>query len=355
VSVEIHRGRAGEVESQPAGCPSYFAAWALSRTRDGKRVSMFFREQYDLRNVDLAEGQTIELSEDTPYRIELLIRRPRSGEDSSVKGTDCLATVRTDDVVTKNVREQFEIIDDPRPAVLEIGNRVCIRLNDYLRRALGLLRWRRGNTGHHNPIRFCRLLHWSDDGTTWKHVPGNLTLGIDFGIPRKQLGSDLLDSFMRLMKSGTSEPFAYELFHEAWNQRTDSPRSSLLTGITAAEIGVKSFISSMVPQAEWLAFHAPTPPLIQMLREYLPLLPARQLIGGRIFVPEELLKVLKKGITLRNQTAHAGDQIRPETLKEILIAVRDLLYLLDVYGGHTWAIELVSHETTERMRAGKSG
>ena len=313
---------------------------------------MFFRVQFELLNVNLAEGETIELSEDTPCRTELVIHRPRSGDDSSVKGTDCLGTVRTEEIVSDKVRKQFEITDDPRPAVIETANRVYIRLNDYLLRAICVWRWWVGKAGHHNPIKDARLPHWSDDGQTWKPVPGQLNREIDRGIPYVVMTSnDLRASFIPLVKSGASEPLAHELFHEAWNQRIGFPRSSLLTGITAAEVGFKSFVSVLAPQAAWLAFHAPTPPLIQMLTEYLPLLPVKQTFGVSPFVPKELLELLKKGVYLRNKTTHVGGGVSRETLKEILIAVRDLLYLLDFYCGHDWAFDHVSHEMTALIRS----
>lgn len=82
-----------------------------------------------------------------------------------------------------------------------------------------------------------------------------------------------------------------------------------------------------------------------MLREYLPLLPVKQTFGTSPFIPEELVQALKKGIHLRNTTAHAGGEVARETVKEVLIAIRDLLYLLDFYHGHVWAIDNISHDT----------
>jgi hypothetical protein len=107
----------------------------------------------------------------------------------------------------------------------------------------------------------------------------------------------------------------------------------------------------LVPHADWLVFHTPTPPLTQMLTDYLPLLPVEQMFGVRPFIPRELLEILKKGVNLRNKTAHTGGGVSSETLKEILVAVRDLLYLLDFYSGHVWAFDHVSHAMRERIRS----
>jgi hypothetical protein len=115
---------------------------------------------------------------------------------------------------------------------------------------------------------------------------------------------------------------------------------------------VKHFIGDLVPHAEWLALHAPTPPLEKILTEYLPILPVKLRVNSAPpFVPKRLVDAVRKGIKLRNETAHAGRSIEQDTLEEILRAVRDLLYLLDIYAGHQWAIETIGHETIEAIKA----
>jgi len=81
-----------------------------------------------------------------------------------------------------------------------------------------------------------------------------------------------------------------------------------------------------------LRFTPQPPPLVSMLTDYLPLLPVRARIHGSLpFAPKTMTDAFKKGVQLRNKTAHAGEGVRSDTLKEILTAVHDLLYLLDVY------------------------
>jgi hypothetical protein len=163
-------------------------------------------------------------------------------------------------------------------------------------------------------------------------------------------------SATELVSAGEREPLGHQLFHEAWSQRRDLPRSSLLIGVTAAEVGFKSLIGELVPHAEWLALHAPTPPLIEMLTDYLPKLPVKIRINNAApFIPKTILDSLKKGIKLRNETAHAGKGVKPDSLDEILRAVRDLLYLLDLYGGHSWALREISHATRELINGAIDG
>jgi hypothetical protein len=50
--------------------------------------------------------------------------------------------------------------------------------------------------------------------------------------------------------------------------------------IAALEIGVKQLIGTLVPGAEWLALHSPSPPLEQILRDYFPTILADESVGG---------------------------------------------------------------------------
>src|SRR5438093_1519542 len=50
-----------------------------------------------------------------------------------------------------------------------------------------------------------------------------------------------------LAATGSQEPLGHELFREAWNLRIQSPRSSVLVGIAAVEVGVKHFVVGLDP------------------------------------------------------------------------------------------------------------
>ena len=121
--------------------------------------------------------------------------------------------------------------------------------------------------------------------------------------------------------------------------------------ISAAEVGIKEFISKMVPQAEWLTMHAPTPPLVAILEEYIPTLGIKnRLSPTKPLFSEKMIKTLRKGVLLRNQLVHSRGEINSDTLHEILTAVRDLLYLLDFFGGHAWATDNILYSTIEQLK-----
>ena len=149
-----------------------------------------------------------------------------------------------------------------------------------------------------------------------------------------------------MVKKGLNEPTGHELFREAWEQRHQNPRSALIIGIAATEVGFKQLVSTLVPETLWLIENVPSPPLTKMLREYLPNLPVKCKIRGTVSpLPDILLKVLEDGVNLRNRAAHIGQMtFTYEKLDEILLAVRDLLWILDYYSGMNWALNEVRPE-----------
>jgi hypothetical protein len=117
-----------------------------------------------------------------------------------------------------------------------------------------------------------------------------------------------------------------------------------LTRPPAAETGVKHLISTLVPAAAWLVEEIPSPPLVQILEKYVPSLPARLTINGKVLPPPDwLISVIRKGVRLRNEIVHGHQtELKSDSLREILLAVRDLLYLYDLYAGHEWAVQYLS-------------
>jgi hypothetical protein len=156
-----------------------------------------------------------------------------------------------------------------------------------------------------------------------------------------------------MVQAGKAEPLGHELFREAWAIRGSNPRSSLLIGVAAAEVRFKELVSSLAPQAEWLAMNSPSPDLMKMLRSYLPTLPTKLRINNGAWPPPKTVRrLLTEAIAARNRIAHgAGDAIHGPALTKILHAIRDLLYLLDVYAGEQWAWDNVSHETKTELLA----
>ena len=83
-----------------------------------------------------------------------------------------------------------------------------------------------------------------------------------------------------------------------------------------------------------------------MLNDYLPLLPVKAKLKGKtVAPPDQLLREIRTGNDLRNKVIHQGrTDITFDKLDRVLRAVDDLLWILDVYQGHAWAIRHIRPE-----------
>ncbi|MDA2916392.1 hypothetical protein MYX64_06070 [Nitrospinae bacterium AH_259_B05_G02_I21] len=217
-------------------------------------------------------------------------------------------------------------------------------LYDFLTRTVQVLRWRGAAKGPHSPFSVSGW-GWSFDGQLWKPVPSVIQVFWEAISPLRATG-EVCVQVERLVTEGATEPIGHELYREAWEQRHQNPRSSLVIGMAAAEVGFKQCVSTLVPDAKWLVEEAPSPPLVRMLQEYLPQLPAKCMIQGEVLQPpDEVMDALKKGQNLRNKVAHVGIPAPAYgTLEKVLLAVHDLLWILDYYCGHDWALEQIRPE-----------
>ena len=211
--------------------------------------------------------------------------------------------------------------------------------SDSIAHVVGLLRWRCGLEGPHDPIGNVSVgLLWSLDGSNWALLSDLLVdLSLEIPVtPSVQQCNEVAD----LLRQDIREPFGHQLFREAWQQRFGNLRSALVIGIAAAEVGFKECVADTVPDARWLVEHVPSPPLVRILQQYLPILPTKINGTRAIPPPEDILKTLKRGVELRNQVVHvSNERLDRMEVREILLAVRDMLLMLDHYRGFSWSIE----------------
>ena len=134
--------------------------------------------------------------------------------------------------------------------------------------------------------------------------------------------------------------------------------------IAALEAAAKRCISELVPRTTWLLDNMPSPSVFKILRDYIPTLPARNLICGEVVIPKALRSCIQDGVEVRNKIIHVGEipakeqeskgytrfrlNLRSETYS-LLFAVRDTVWLLDYYQGHSWALDYVRKSTLESM------
>jgi hypothetical protein len=242
--------------------------------------------------------------------------------------------ISEDGEIVANCVAPFPILPE---ALQNAVTQVVRELNEAITRVVGLLRWRTGFGGMHQPFA-SRGAEWSPDGIEWHCLPRRTGADI-WAEPADIQVSDVVNEDLHaLVSSGISEPLGHALFREAWEQRRENPRSALLIGVSALEVGVKQFITERVQDTRWLVEELPSPPVHRMLSEYLPTLPAPE--GGSEFErpSDKTLETIRDAIDARNKLAHVGRElVSPETLNEALLTIRQMLWRLDEAQGFVWA------------------
>ncbi len=253
-----------------------------------------------------------------------------------------------EDGTPQRYRLSTKILPQPLQVFVE---QITKELPDYTDNLLRVLRWRGNASGPHQPLQKAGSLEWSLDTAEWHYLPA-----IPKSTPMEytemlKVTDDVRSDVELYVKEDVREPLGHELFYEAMNLRQDSPRSALILSIAAAEVGLKQCISTLVPNTDWLMNNLPSPPIVKMLRDYLPTLPAKNTIQGRVLPPpQRILDEMTKGVLLRNQIVHSKiDSLKYETQRDILWAVRDLLWLFDYYSGFQWAWKYIRQDTRWAM------
>lgn len=250
--------------------------------------------------------------------------------------------------ITLSVKREQQFLDISLPlsnSIQEFIRPIHLFLYGSILQLIKIFRWRLRNENSANPIRFFVGFSYSSIGKEWKDFPDQIRLTAIYSLPVAQQYSDTdLSEVQTLATENIHEPLGHELLQEAWELRKSNPRSALVIGLAAAETGFKQFASDRIPTASWLIENVPSPPLTKMLEHFLPNIPTQLKVYGKTLPPPEgLLKILTKGIVLRNEIVHGKNAaVKHETVEEVLIVVRDLLYLLDFYNGHLWAWQHVN-------------
>jgi hypothetical protein len=340
---------------------------------------MLFRLTYAVRGYQLQYQDSIRVEVAGPHAFVVVLRH-EPGEGSA--SDEVLLEVTGDfDPPRKSAEalrylEQGLLPDDSRPEddlASEIADRrlptsgrslrfseLPNRLRDYSRDVtreltatataiFGLIRWRRAMAGPVEALwaRGIEGLEWRDDSGNWQRLPPDfqLSAGAPYILPCS--APDEIADLEALAASGIREPLGHTLLREA--QRAAIQReyaSALVMGIAALEIGVKELIGTLIPDAEWLVLHAPSPPMFEILRDYLPTIPAHESIGGHVAsIPAEILDNVRNGINRRNQTVHTGQgELEQDFIAKVLDAVSDILWMCDYFIGQKWALQNLSDE-----------
>jgi hypothetical protein len=217
-------------------------------------------------------------------------------------------------------------------------------------RVVRLLRWRAGLDFQALTINRDYL---SLDGHSWfsLSVARSVTLDIVQMFPAMsvEITKDIIDQY----ETTGDEPLAHQLFYDAWNLRYTNPRASLVVAVAAAEVGLKKVIGLIVPDAQWLLEEIQAPPIGKMLRKYIPTLKVKSVITGKQIVPpSKLIRKLEQAAEARNKIVHVGEEA-PEhkELLEMLEAIRDFLWICDMYRGQLKNVSFISNHVLKKWKS----
>jgi hypothetical protein len=316
------------------------------RNADEKDVSQL--SDHELRLVCQATGKWEPSSQEVRTAFEAL------SEGRVPNRTESLEELQRelDDDVREGRISEYSLPWDVLPASLQdFINHVASELHQAARKSAEVLRWRYGILGPHSPYS-SGASEWSFDGEQWHALPKNLGLQVQLESAGTVHVTDEVKADVEvLLSQEVAEPLGHDLFREAWELRERNPRSALVIGVASLEVGFKNFVAELVPDAEWLVEEAPTPPLVSMLKNYLPKLPAKSTIeGGVLPPPSKLRKSIDEAVKKRNKVSHSSSAaLEPEALKEWLLVIQDVLWLLDYYRGFQWASTHIREETKKQM------
>jgi hypothetical protein len=236
-------------------------------------------------------------------------------------------------------------------ALQQFSDRLYLDLSETATTTFELIRWRHAIPGPPRPYSSLGL-EWSEDGEAWHRFPTRWIVRVGPVRHLRPLSPEDGVTIGTLVSSGEREPLAHVLLREAQSALPGNNASALVMGMAALEIGVKQLIGSLVPEANWLATELPSPPIVRILREYVPTLPVRQLFEGEARPPpDDVLDMLKNAVSARNDIAHAGAASpRPDFVERVLSAVSDVLWMCDYYAGNAWAQMNLSDDTRTALR-----
>jgi hypothetical protein len=205
-------------------------------------------------------------------------------------------------------------------------------------RLVRLLRWRAGLdfqtlTANHDYL--------SLDGNSWLFLSTARSMTLDIVQIFPAMSEEITKDIVNQYETSGDEPLAHQLFNDAWNLRYTNPRASLVIAVAAAEVGLKKVIGFIVPDARRLLEKIP---IGKMLKKYIPTLKVKSSITGKLIVPPaKLIEKLENAAKARNKIVHVGEKA-PEhkELVEMLEAIRDFLWVCDLYRGELKNVGFIS-------------
>lgn len=218
-------------------------------------------------------------------------------------------------------------------------NTVTNDLISAIKRTVRLLRWRFNIKSPYRPFKFFET-EYSFDGDEWFKMPGGSPRFMFESISVPHITDSKRDVIVDLFDKGFDEPLGFELLLEAKELESSNPRLSIILSIVALETGIKDFIYSKEPATKWLLENLQSPPILKIIKEYIPIYYKNRLKKGETFLlPKEYTQTLKKSVTIRNQIVHgASPNFSDYTVCCLLEITKSLLLFFEFLKGNNWVL-----------------
>jgi hypothetical protein len=285
-------------------------------------------------------GRPEDADERTCFQAEA-VARVRRIPPRKVRNVLLADKLKWRDLPDGNSYWQDDVLEEhEQRSVQAFVDRLAEELVPPVRWAFRTLRWTQNLPGPPDPL-LPMAPEWSQDGENWLPLPPKSRwLPFDLNFRTLDCSTDAIAMAERLMSDRIEEPVAHLLFREAWTQRFENPRSALVIGMAAAEIGVKDFVVHKLSKdgghGGWLMLEMQSPDLLKLVSVLLPKLVGQDVprfVTGKVQgdYKDQVLDLLQKGVTLRNEVVHRpSDAPDVAVVGKVLAAVNDLLWLLDL-------------------------
>ncbi len=202
---------------------------------------------------------------------------------------------------------------------------------------LRLVRWYSRKLSPAQPVLGALGTQFSLDRDSWVQLPVE-TLISTSSQGFWPMSTRLIETVEASFARGEREPLSQELLREAWSLHHTNIVTAVVVLVMALELAAKDFISHVVPNADWLAFNAPSPPVRDILTQYVPELVAST-SGERVSLPSEWADVVRDTVRLRNDIVHSKTRpaVSLDRFTEIFGVIRAIVDGLEHYRGVSWA------------------
>jgi hypothetical protein len=164
-------------------------------------------------------------------------------------------------------------ISKMKPATLKIIDEIFYHLRAVSRSTIIMFNWTHGLDGPPDPYGLPHAFY-SEDGNIWFQYSQarKIVLLTEEATHSIFARNAQIEEVVRKVEAGAEEPLARQVFREAWSHIGVNPRSALVIGVSAAEVGLRGLIGTLIPDAKWLVEEIQTPPVGKILRKFLPTL-----------------------------------------------------------------------------------